>query len=458
MASPTQSSNFQIILTIVFVVFAVVAVLMFAGIIKVGTPTTGTASATGTVVLWGTLPKNTVNKVFSDFNQANKTFTVNYIEKSPDTIDGDLVEALSAGVGPDLVFMPNDKIIKYRNKVIPIPFTSLPEATFRDTYVDEAKLYIDPQGTLGFPILIDPMVMYYNLDMLQSAGIARPPQTWDDVASDVTLLTVRDNTTNAIKKSTVALGSFDNISYAKDILSLLMLQTGNPITSRSNDGTLVSTLKSSTGSDALSNPIQSALKFYESFADPANPSYSWNRSRPDSRSAFIQGDLALYFGYASDLFSIQSQNPNLNFDVAMIPQRKDASTKVTFGKIMSVAVMKSSKNLNTAFIAGNLLSGADFTGKLTALPSISLPPVRRDLLSIAPPQSANQSYVSTFYKSALIARAWLDPDTNTTSNIFRSMVEDTFSGKLTYQGAVDEASSTLDLLLAQVQALQVPAQ
>ncbi len=237
-----------------------------------------------------------------------------------------------------------------------------------------------------------------------------------------------------------------------------MLQAGNPITARNTDGAIVSSLRSSTAGNSLSNVVANALKFYESFADPANPSYSWNRSRPNSRAAFIQGDLALYFGYASDLFSIQSQNPNLNFDVAMMPQPKDASTKVTFGKIMSIAVMKSSKNINTAYIAGNLMSAASFSGQLTALPGVSLPPVRRDLLSVAPAQTTNQSYVSTFYKSALIARAWLDPEAVTTSTIWRSMVEDTFSGKLTYQAAIDEAGSTLDLLLAQVQAAQSQTQ
>ncbi len=135
------------------------------------------------------------------------------------------------------------------------------------------------------------MVMYYNLDMLQSAGIALPPKTWDGVTALVPSLTIRDNTTNAVQKSTVALGTYNNINHAKDIIALLVLQTGNPIVSDSG-GQLTTVLGNGSGSGAgvLS---KAALEYYMSFSDPAKPTYSWNKSRADSRTAFIQGDLAL---------------------------------------------------------------------------------------------------------------------------------------------------------------------
>ncbi len=449
-----QSSNFQTILIVVFIVGAVLGVLIFADIIKVGGgEKTGAAAASGNVVLWGTYPKTAVQALFSDFNQVNKNFSVTYEEKNPNTIDLELVEALASGGGPDLVFMPEDKVLKYRNKLALIPYQSIPERTFRDTFIQEAELYLTPQGITGFPIFIDPIVMYYNLDLLQGAGIAKPPATWEEVTASVPLLTVRDNATNVIKKSTLAMGTFENITHAKDVVSLLMLQAGNPITA-TNQSAIFSTLRDG-NQGASSEGAEKALAFYMSFADPAGSLYSWNRSRVNSRTAFIQGDLALYFGYASELFSIQSQNPNLNFDVAMVPQTKDTQAKVSFGKITALGVLKSSKNLTTAYIAGNTLSSAVFAQKLVALPAVSLPPARRDLLS-AHPTGENQAYLSVFFNSALIAKGWLDPDTTATDAIFRDMINNVSSGKLTIDKAVSDAGSTMDLLLFSIPPLSLP--
>jgi len=450
-----SSSNFQIILTVVFIVFAVVAVLIFAGIINVGGSKSGAAAATGKVAIWGTIPKAAMNRLLADFNQLNNgSYSVSYEEKDPATIDSDLVEALASGLGPDLVLTPNDKILKYRNFIAPIPYTSLPEATFNSTFIQEADLNLMPEGIMGFPILADPIVMYYNLDMLQSAGIALPPKTWDDVTALVPSLTARDNVTNAIKKSAVALGTYDNIDHAKDIISLLLLQAGNPIISLAGGQLQASLGNNSAG--GLSGVSKSAMQYYMSFSNPAQSAYSWNKSRADSRTAFIQGDLALYFGYASELFSIQTQNPNLNFDVAMIPQLKDAQAKSTFGRMMSLAVLKSSKNITTAYIAGNQLSGADFAGKLAAVPELSLPPARRDLLSVRPTGN-NQAYLLTFYNSALISKAWLDPDPTATDKIFSDMVGNISSGLETYDSAISQANDTLDLVLRTLPPM-VPAQ
>ncbi len=439
-----SSSNFQIILTGLFIIFAVVAVLIFSGIIKIGSSGTNSA-ATGNVVLWGTLPNASMGKLLREYLQAKEsTFSITYVQKNPLTIDNDLVEAIASGTGPDLVFVSNDKILKYRNKIMPIPYTSLSQATFQSTLIQEGDLYLAPQGILGIPIMVDPLVMYYNLDMLQSAGIALPPATWNDLVALVPKLTIPDVAVNSIKKSTVALGTYSNITHAKDVLSLFFLQAGNPIVMR-KDTELNSVLAGSTNS-TLSDGSKKALQFYMSFADPAQAAYSWNRSRPDSRTSFIQGDLAFYFGYASELFSIQTQNPNLNFNVALMPQPKDAQAKVTFGRITGISVLKSSKNIPGAFAAASLMATADFESQLVALPDISLPPVRRDLLS-ARPTGTTQQYVSTFYNSALIARAWLDPDITATDKLFSDIINNSYSGLLTYDSALNQASNTLDLIL-----------
>jgi hypothetical protein len=105
----------------------------------------------------------------------------------------------------------------------------------------------------------------------------------------------------------------------KEILATLFFQSGNNITERSPVTGEVSAVidkdLEKEFEDASGTPTESVLDFYTSFANPSKSLYSWNRSLPNSENAFLNGDLAFYFGYASEIKRIQDKNPNLNFDV-----------------------------------------------------------------------------------------------------------------------------------------------
>src|SRR3989344_8822100 len=118
---------------------------------------------------------------------------------------------------------------------------------------------------------------------------------------------------------------------------------------------------------------------------------------------FEAGDLALYFGYASEYQTIKQKNPHLNFDITVMPQADQASVKMTVGRIQGFAIVKTSSNLAGAMRASLLLSGSDMAKGIAE--ATKLPPVRRDLLAVRPTDPIQ----SVFYGSALIARAWHDP-------------------------------------------------
>ncbi|MFA5933925.1 MAG: extracellular solute-binding protein [Candidatus Paceibacterota bacterium] len=430
-----KSSNFQIILIVVFIIGAVVAVLIFAGIIPVGQ--TG-STAVGNVVAWGTIPKNSLSGTLDEYNRTSKTFKVNYVQKNSATFDGDLVEALASGTGPDLILLPENLILRYTNKITVIPYTTFPQRTFQDTFVNEANLYLTDKGIIGFPVVIDPLVIYYNRNSFQSANISEPPKTWDDVASYIPKFTVRDTSGN-ITKSAISLGTFSNIPHAKDILSMFFLQAGNSIVVN-HSGQYVSTLVDTT---TLGNRTQAsgALEFYTAFSNPLQSLYSWNKTLPNSLDAFTSGDSAMYIGFASEYQTIQKKNPNLSFDVARIPQAKNAETIVTFGKMTAASIMKSSKNPSGAYAAAQLLSGADFSLKIAT--DLNLPPPRRDLLAGKPLGTS----LPVFYQSALVARSWLDPNPEKTDDIFKGMIENVTSGRLRASEAISSASANIDILL-----------
>jgi multiple sugar transport system substrate-binding protein len=425
--------NFQLIILIVFIVAAIFGVLVFSGAIPIGNK--GSAGSLGTVTLWGTVPSSLISTPLEDFNNANQTFTVKYEQKSADTFDQDLLEALATGNGPDLFFLPDNLAYHYANKIFAIPYTSYPLASFKSVFAGAGEVFLSSKGILAFPMTIDPLMMYYNRSILDANGVVYPPATWDDLVSLIPTLTQKDNA-NKIIKPAVALGHFDNIANAKDILAMLFMQAGNPIT-KENAGVYNSTLDSSTGNSSLA----SILKFYTDFADPNQAVYSWNASFPNSADSFSAENLAFYFGFASELQSLINKNPNQNFFVAPVPQIKNASFKLTASRVTGIAISAFSKNLNTAFLAASLMATGNFAAEYAVATGVA--PARRDLLSIKP----TDAYSPIFYSSALYAKSWLDPSPKDTANIFGGMVNNVLSNNMTVGDAVLDASAKMNLLL-----------
>ncbi len=437
-------SSFKIAIVAFFLVFGIVAVMIFAGIIPIGS-STGPSTATGNVVMWGTVKQSSISKLLDDFARNNKAFTLTYVEKTDADLDQSLIEALASGKGPDMIFLPDNLIIKHRDKIYPIPYTSIPQGTFQSTFIDEASLYLTDQGILALPITIDPMVMYYNKSMFNEAGISLPPRTWDDVVSLVPKLTQKDNASN-INVAGIPFGSYNNVNHAKDLMAMLMLQSGNPIISQKNGGYISNISDSSIGN------TQASMNFYSQFSNPLNNLYSWNASLPNSRDAFTSSQLAIYFGYASELFGIRAQNPNLDFDVAKMPQLTGTNKSLTFGRMYGIALLKSSKNLTTAYTATTILAGADFSGNLAN--TLSLPSPRRDLLAV----KAISSYGPVFNNSALISESWLDPDRGASNAVFRDIIDGINRGD-SLNTVLGNANNVLGQIVAQHSvAPQAPAQ
>jgi ABC-type glycerol-3-phosphate transport system substrate-binding protein len=428
-----MKGSFQLISIIVFIILAVFGILVFSGAIPIGK--NNSAGSLGTVVLWGTVNTQTMASLLEDFNTANKSFVVKYVQKSAGTFDQDLLEALASGVGPDMIFLPDSLAFHYSDKIVTIPYSSFSLSNFKNTYAGAGEVFLTSRGILAIPITIDPLVMYYNRGTLDANAVIFPPATWDELTALIPKLTKKDDT-NKIIKSAVALGHFSNINNAKDILSTLIMQAGNPIVSEKN-GTYVSTLKNPS---QISDPA-TILQFYTNFADPGKAVYSWNKSFPNSSDAFSREDLALYFGFASELVPLINRNPNQNFFAAPFPQIKNSSFKLTGAHVMGIALMSSSKNFSTAFTAASLLATGDFASKLAI--ALGVAPARRDLLSIKP----QDSYSPTFYDSALFARSWLDPSPTDTDDIFSRMIDGVLSNNMSVESAITDASSKLGLLL-----------
>jgi multiple sugar transport system substrate-binding protein len=432
-------STFQIVVLGIFASLILIGIGVFAafgGLLGGG--------SVGNVTLWGTVDEQTMQGIIDALHASDKAFeSVTYIEKDPSTYEAGLINAMASGSGPDLFLLSGENLQSFSDKILTIPYSIVPQGSYKAAFVDEAELFLTPQGALALPFTIDPLVMYFNRDLFASAGIASPPQNWGDFLNIAPKITSLDKGSN-VKKSAVALGAWRNIPTAKAMLSTLIMQAGDNIVVRDANGG-VSVVFGTTPESATRNPAESALQFYTDFANPIKQSYSWNISLPRADQMFAAGDLAAYFGFASEYNTIAARNPNLRFSVALLPQIEGNSTRVAFGRIVGLAIPRSAKNVQGALSIAQKLSGQTAVGFIAG--ALSLPPVRRD---VGVDTSASAT-ANVFVQSALIARGWLDPSPTGSDQVFQTMIESVVSGKLAPASAISEGVAGLRQLFPKTQ-------
>lgn len=432
-------SMFQIILLVVFGALAIAGILIFA--LAVG-GTTG--SSVGPIKIWGTLDQGAFVAVIRQVAESNPALSqVSYEQKDAATYESDLTEALASGTGPDLFLLRQDYAMKDSGKATIIPFSALSRSQFENTFIEAASPFVGQSGVLGIPIVADPLVLYWNKDMLASGGFSQPPQYWDQLFGMAQKIS-KKNDTGALVKSAVAFGEYQNVNNAKDILATLILQAGGSITTRDAAGRLTPSLVPKTA--GASQATESALRFYTEFADPSKDDYSWNRSLPDAQKSFGAGDVALYAGYASEEPFIARSNPNLNFAVAPLPQIRSSAPALGAARVYALVASKAGKNPGNAIQVAYLL-GASTIGKPLST-ALGIPSARRDVVGqLAQGPSAETGNDDLFGKQAIVAHSWIDPDPEATADIFRGMIEDVTSGSQLVAAAVQRADQRLGRLL-----------
>lgn len=428
---------FQLIVTSVFIVAFIIAIIVFSGLLTPASRSGNSNTVGGNVVIWGTLPREGIQQYLTEFNMDNTTYSVSYEQFSPENFQQSLIVALANNTPPDLVLFSSEVFSQIKDKLYVTPFQAYSERTFRNTNIDGAQIFLDKSGIYGFPVVVDPLVVYYNRDILASQNIIMPPNTWVGLARTIPLLT-RKTQQNTITQSAVAMGEVSNIAHYRDILSTLFLQTGNAIMSvDSVTGYPISTLATNTSTESGQTPTAEALIFYTNFANTTNRSYSWHRGMPDSLEYFLSGKSAFYIGRASELFTIQARNPNLNFDVVEMFQPENPARSITFGSFTGIGILKSAPNFQAAYAVAGLLSNQQGTDAISK--AVSLPPARRDLLMVG----QTNPYVSVFFRAALSSFAWADPGVSSTKQIFRDMIQNVNSGRTDAASAVFEAARLL---------------
>ncbi len=427
-------SKFQISVIGFFVICIIAGVVLFATY-----KNKDSSNALPPITVWGTFPESILSTLVREINNTRTTsLSINYVEKSDTSFDKDFIEALARGQGPDAILIPQNKILRHADKITPIPYTALTERDFKNTYISQAELYLISTGIMALPLTVDPLVMYWNRDLFTNAGIATYPKYWDEFENIAQRIDLKDVNSN-IRRSAIALGEFNNINHAREILGALFIQSGNSVT-YFGDTRVESALAETSRSGIQTSG--SALSFFTQFSNPRHPEYSWNRSLPSSKSWFLSGSLATYFGFSSELFEIRAKNTNIDFDVAPFPQPRNGKNRATYGAMYGFSIVHTSPNPSAVYSVINALTSAS---ALAILNKISyLPPVRRDMIATG----SADPYQTIFYDSALISKGWLDMSVAQTNRIFQTMVESVTSGRADIDNALKTAHEELNLLLS----------
>lgn len=292
-----------------------------------------------TLTYWGLWEDSSVmDKIFADFNRQYPYITVKYQRQDPKDYRKRLVTRIQNGNGPDIFRFHNSWLPMLAGNIAPLPESVITPSEFQSFFYPVVKTDLVKNGAIyGIPLEIDTLAMFTNDEIFRSAGLT-PPGTWEDFVKDAKALTVKD-ATGKIKTAGAAIGTFDNVNHAPDLISLLFSINGVDLLNMGKDPKKVS----------------DALGFYTAFAkDQGNV---WDDTLDPSILAFAKGNVGMVFGYSWDVLAIKAANPTLSFSISPMPSL--AEKKMTVASYWAEGVSSKTGHPKEAFLLLHYLAQKD---------------------------------------------------------------------------------------------------
>lgn len=416
------------------IIGAVILLLIVAAVVVV----TMIFKNSGPVALtyWGLWEEASVyQEVIADYQKTHPNVTIKYQKMAPTGYRERITAAMSGNSGPDIVRIHNSWLPMMRNSMAPFPENVYPVATFKQDFYPVAVTDLtDGKQVWGVPLETDNILMFVNNDIF-TAGGAKIPTTWEDFAATTEQLTVKDES-GRINTSGTVLGTASNVDHWQEILGMMMLQAG--VNLNKNPGAEVAA---------------EAVGFYTGFV---NVSAQWNETLDQSTLAFASGIVGTYFGPSWRYFDIKAINPDLNFQVAPVPQLAN-STPVNYATYWAEAVSKKSANQAAAFEFLKYLSSKEALTKIysaqSKLREFGEPYPRVDMASLV----AEEPVVGVVISQAPVAKSWyldgftFDGDTGINSKIgtyYHDAINSVLESE-TPQKALETAAAGVEQVLGQ---------
>lgn len=415
---------------------------------------------------WGTA--NTaadLQEVIGNYEAQHPNISIRYRQLRPEEFDLELLNALAEDRGPDIFSIRNTQVPIYNSKIAPMPgkTTIAYEVTQKSLGIKEETLieirdeqsltvgelksfFVDvvsddvvrDNKIFALPFSVNTLVLFYNRDLLNNAGIPLAATTWQELQEHVQRLTFQDTDGNLLQ-SGAALGSSHNISYSPDIISLLMMQNGAQMTDNNRHATFNNVPP---GGDRTYNPGPAAVQFYTDFANPGKEVYTWNYGMPNSIEAFVQGKVAYLFGYSGEIKTITDKRQGkLNYGITGVPQIENRPA-VNFASYTVHTVSAKSVHLNEAWNFLQFASRKDEVRKYLA--KTGQPTALRSLIE----EQRGNDQLKIFADQLLTAKSWYHGhDIGATENAFREMVDSILLRNSELQAAVTFAAQRISQTL-----------
>ena len=131
-----------------------------------------------------------VKAMTAEFEKANPGVTVNLEFVPYEALYDKIVASKAAGgSGYDVVLYDVIWPATFAQNQVLVDVTDKLKGLDRAKIFDGAWATVDYEGkTYGMPWILDTKYLFYNTEMLQKAGIAAPPKTWEELAADAKIL------------------------------------------------------------------------------------------------------------------------------------------------------------------------------------------------------------------------------------------------------------------------------
>jgi multiple sugar transport system substrate-binding protein len=455
-----------------------ILVLLGQGCTKGPSQEARSLSAQQELNIWSVIDDEDVyHDIIATFRKSYPYATIKFRRYRLEEYEEELLNAMAEDRGPDIFMVHNTWVGKYVPKIQPSPLTvkvaqqvvtgtvkkevsmqvrdqkTVSPTSLRREFVDvvpqDAIRMVDvaPEGSkpemaervVALPMSVDTLALYYNKDLLNAAGIATPPETWEQFQNQVRELVETDDL-GEIVQAGAGFGTGSNVERAPDIVSLLMMQNRTVMTNNSGYPQFDKTPREISDQVDEAPGIQ-ALKFYTDFADPGKNVYTWNNEQPNSLDAFIQGTSAFFIGYSYYLPQIRANAPKMNLGITEIPQIA-GNPEVNYANYWLWTVSKKTKSPDLAWHLVNNMTGEEQAP--IYLDEAKRPAARRALLEA----QFEDPDIGVFATQVLTAKSWfigVDPKAMETAMIdmIDSIVEDGMEIKDAIKISVEKVSQTI---------------
>lgn len=331
----SKSLLIKLLIVIIIVIFITVLIIFFM-------PKTGSQKTK--LVWWGLWEDARImQSVISDFQRENPNITIEYVKQDPKQYRERLTTRINNGTGPDIFRFHNTWYPMIYSITSPLPSDVIKKEDFAKNYYPVMQKDLVHNGAIyGIPMGADVIGLFVNTELLNAAGV-NVPTNWDEFVKAAKKLTVKDEN-GSIKTSGAALGTYNNVTHAPDIISLFFIQQGVDLNKFSS----------------FASDQSDVLDFYTSFAK--GDDNTWDNTLDSSIILFSQGKLAMYFGFSWDIFTIQRLNKDLPFKVYAIPNL--FNRKMTIASYWVDGVSAKSTHQKEAFLFMRYLSKKETAQKL----------------------------------------------------------------------------------------------